>query len=656
MISGLLLVLCAGSLQAAPYNAKTEPLTEPQAQLLLQNKYQIREDGAVLAPADFQPVARADMPFVIQRLEGGQRLKALLQINIILNRSEGEKKLTLEERESIRKIVKDNWAVFNRKTRKNFRSYFTLQELELMDLVPLPKEVLAEPELKDQEAPIVPTEEAPLPAPAPAAPAVSEIPQAPAGRTSLPPAPAAAPKPAVAAPVVVAAPTSGSAPAVIVPAAPVPAAPAAAAPATAPAAAPKPAVAAPAAAPQPATAPAPAPAPAPPAPAVVAPVPAVVAATAAAVPPPAPPPAAFVPGSGAELPLGEVTAAAFEKFLEEAPYGREVKALLRLISERASFARNRVLNDVMADLPRIVIDPDQAGDRTYSRLIVGADGSPAIALNDGVVLVEKSRLFFGKTTAVLPRSAKVYSEAGLSVPALQALQAEAAPQRQESGPWGEASVYADGSRRASFTPEAQAGALLAELIRLDSRLRAWDASPYAVEFAARTAQWLFYDALASARGNDAFLDPPRRAAYRQWLAQPAAYHDMLILELSAGRNGTVDPRKVDLAAISEFDRGALRDCVPAAAAEAAYRDASARQARAADLDAYEASGLFSAESLAAARAAAAAAPAEPAPKSLCRPEWASEMAALPKSGAMLAEAVEAEKHLRQERESHVDKE
>jgi hypothetical protein len=330
--------------------------------------------------------------------------------------------------------------------------------------------------------------------------------------------------------------------------------------------------------------------------------------------------------------------------------------LLRLISEKASFARTRVLNDVMTVMPRIVIDHDLVGGRTYSRLITGADGSPSIALNDGIVLVEKPKLFFGATDILLPRSAKTYPEAGLPAPALQALQGEAVPRGQESGPWGGTSVYADGSRQASLTSDLQAGTLLAELVRLDSRLRAWDASPYATEVAARTAQLLFYDAVAYVRRGDAFLDPLTRMSYHQWLNQPAAYHDELLLSLSSGRNGTVDPRKADLAAISEFDRGALADCVKAAAAESSYRDATARQALSLDLAAYEASGLFGPESLAAARAAAAKVPGEPAPKTLCRPEWASEMAELPKAGAVLAEAIEAEKHMRQEKELHVDNE
>ena len=579
----------------APYNVKTEPLSDAQAQLLLQNKYQIREDGTVMAADGSQPMGRGDIPYVIQRLESGQRLKTLLQIDLILSRSEGEKNLTAEERESIRKIVKANWPLFTLKTRRNFRSYFSLQELELMDLAPLPKADLDEPELKDQEGIIesVPVVEQPV--------SVSSAPStADASVSVVLPAGVVLSTSAASAPVVAAV--------VFAPVAVASAAPAVAAPAFA--------------------------------------------AVPAGVSPLAAAPATPVVAPGLEPALVEVTAAAFEKFLEEAPYGREVKVLLRLISENASFARNRALNDVMTALPQIIIDPDRAGRRTYSRLVDGSEGAFTIAINNGVVQTGKSKLFFGTMTTLLPRSAKTYAEMGL--PAL-ALQSEAVPRKHEGGPWGDAAVYADGSRRVSFTPEVQAGALLAELVRLDSRLRAWDASPYAIEVVARTAQWIFYDALVSSRRSYAFLDPLTRISFHQWLDQPAAYHDELLLSLTAGRNGTVDPRKVDLTAVSEFNRRALVDCVNASAEESAYRDALARQARTLDLAAYEASGLFGSEGLSAARAAAVKAPAESAPKTLCRPEWASEMAALSKSGAMLGEAVEAEKRLRQGRESHAEK-
>jgi len=628
-LAGLVLGLWAGALpgpaaaEDAPYNVKTDTLTDTQTRLLLQNNYKIREDGTVMAVDGSQPMSRGDMPYVIKRLESGQRLKALLQIDLILSKSEGEKNLTAAERDSIRQSVKENWALFSLKARRNFRSYFSLQELELMDLVPLPGVDLQDPELKDQEASAEP---APSTATVAAAPAKIAVPVA--------AAPSAAAVLAASATIVVPVAAAPSAVAVLAASAtivvPVAAAPSAATVLATPATIVAPAAAAPSTAGVSRFVAVPAP------------------------PPPAAAPAALPP-SGAEPPLAEVTAAAFEKFLAEAPYGHEVKALLRLVSEQASFTRNRVLNDVMTALPQIVIDPDRAGERTHSRLVAGSDGAFAIALNNGVALLEKPKLLFGATTSLLPRAAKTYAELGLPVPALQALQGEAAPQKQERGPWGDTAVYADGSRRALCTPEDQAGALLADLVRLDSHLRAWDGSPYATEIVARTAQWLFYDAVAHARRGDAFLDPLTRASYHQWLTQPSVYHDHLLLGLTAGRNGTVDWRKVDLAAVSEFDRRALSDCVKSSAEESAYRDASARQARTLDLAGYEASGLFGAESLAVARAAAAQDPAEPASRALCRPEWASELAALPKSEAMLGQALDAEKHMRREREAHAEK-
>jgi hypothetical protein len=358
------------------------------------------------------------------------------------------------------------------------------------------------------------------------------------------------------------------------------------------------------------------------------------------------------PAIAAELPLVDIPVETFEKLLAQAPYGREVKELLRLISEKAPFSRNRVLNDVMSVLPRIVIDPDRAGSRLYSRLESAPDAAPLISLNSGVAMTEESRLFFGKTTTYLPGSAKAYAEAGLPAPDLQALKDAAAPREREAGPWGDTAVYHDGSRRASFTPETRAGVLLAELVRLDARLRKWDASAAAVETVARTAQLLFYRALAASRRSDDFLDPLLRAAYRQWLEEPTAYHDMLLLGLSSSRSGVADPRKAVLAAVSAFNRNALADCVHASAAEAAYRDVSARGSREAELRAYEETDLFSEASLDAARQAAARAPAEARPPTPCRPEWAAEMAALAKAGVVLGEAMEAEKRMRQEMDAH----
>ena len=575
----------------ALYSVKAEPLSDIDSRLLLKARYQVQPDGAVLQPDISTPVTHADMPYIVQRLESSQRLQVLVQIDLILSKSQGEKNLTDAERESIRNLLRENWPILTRKSRKDFRAYFPLRELETMDQVPLPQASLVEQDLKDQEV-------QPVPIPAPPAPAVSAPPAA-----NLPVAIPAAAMPqvqaavesALALPVAAAATVSTGTTAVMASTVTV------AAPITASTATP------------------------------------------AALPP-------AMPG------LGEVAAAEFERFLIEAPYGREGKAMLRLIAQYAPpFARRRVLNDLMTLFPRIALDPGRAGDHAYSRLIIGPDASASIVLTAGAILHEQ-RKFLGGSVMLLSRSSGAYAAAGLPAPGLQALQAEAAPTHNQNGAWGQASIYADGSQSVSFSVEAEAGYLLAELMRFDARLRGWDGSAYAVETVARDAQWLFYDALIAERRSDVFLDSETRDSYRQWLERPAEYYDDLLQSLTASRNGTVDPRKAGIAVVAEFDRQALVDCDKAAAAQASFRGLSARQARAGMLSDYEGSGLYEPERLSGARALPQTESGSAMTPGSCRTDLQSEIDALPKSEAVLKEAVAVERNWRRERgEAHAEK-
>jgi len=591
----------------ALYSVKAEPLSDIDSRLLLKARYQVQPDGTVLPPDVSTPVVHADMPYIVQRLESSQRLQVLVQIDLILSKSQGEKNLTDAERESIRSLLRDNWPILTRKSRKDFRAYFSLRELEKMDQVPLPQASLAEQDLKDQEAP-------PVPMPAPPSPAPPVLP------ASAPPAP---PTPAVSAP-----------PAVNLPAA----IPAADMPQVQAAVAPSPAlpVAAAAIVSTGTTA------------VMVSTVTVVAPITASTAVPAALPPA--LPG------LGEVAAAEFERFLTEAPYGREGKAMLRLIAQYAPpFARRRVLNDLMTLFPRIALDPGRAGDHAYSRLIISPKASASCVLTGGAILHEQ-RKFLGGSVMLLSRSSGTYAAAGLPAPGLQALQTEAAPIQTQNGAWGQASIYADGSQSVSFSVEAEAGYLLAELMRFDARLRGWDASAYAVETVARDAQWLFYDTLIAERQADAFLDPQTRESFQQWLYRPAEYYDDLLQSLTASRNGTVDPRKAGIAAVAEFDRQSLVDCNKTAAAQTSFRGLAARQARAGMLSDYEGSGLYEPERLSGARALPQAESGLAMTPVSCRTDLQLELDALPKSEAVLKEAVAVERNWRRERgETHAEK-
>lgn len=119
------------------YNVKATPLDDLSRELLLETGYVIREDGKIWDKIADSAVRLDEMSYLLSRLAGARRLKALLELNLILNRSEGEKKLTDAEREQVRALLRKHWAVFGVGTRKDFRGYFTNQELvEELDKIP----------------------------------------------------------------------------------------------------------------------------------------------------------------------------------------------------------------------------------------------------------------------------------------------------------------------------------------------------------------------------------------------------------------------------------------------------------------------------------------------------------------------------------------
>ncbi len=472
ILPSVLGVLCVAILplraeMLAVAHAPLASLMGSQIQLLIENRFRIQPNGSVIDPTTSKPVPSDELPFLLQSLEGRKRLQVLLQLDLILNKSEGEKHLTFEERESMRAILHANWSLFNLETRKNFRRYFSLEELESLDLIPLPKARLPEPELRDREAAPIATPPAPAvvvqPAPVPDAPVVQPTPMA-----AVPVAPAAV------IPSVVVAPPIPPITIVAQPA-PIPAAPAAAI---------TPAVVVP------------------PAPAV-----AVVAQPAPLVIAPPPPPAAPV----RSLAMRTISNEEFELFLKDAPYNKDVKALLRLIAAKAPFARLRVINDLMFAIPQITLDSERCGLQAYSRLVMDSPEKISITLNQGVFVHHKRVLFFNGVATILPLSAK-------------------AP---------------EGSQKVLYSTEQQAGSLLAELLRLDSRLRGWDSSPYAVESAARAAQALFYDVVAREAGNDSFLQGEMKSSYRLWRDWPIEYRDWLVDSLAAAHGeamSRMDPK------------------------------------------------------------------------------------------------------------------
>ena len=113
MRASLLVVLIAfsGILASAQsptseaYNARATPLDDVSRELLVETGYVIRDDGKVWDKIADNAVRLDEMSYLLSRLAGARRLKALLELNLILNRSEGEKRLTDAEREAVRKLL-----------------------------------------------------------------------------------------------------------------------------------------------------------------------------------------------------------------------------------------------------------------------------------------------------------------------------------------------------------------------------------------------------------------------------------------------------------------------------------------------------------------------------------------------------------------------
>ncbi|OGR86672.1 MAG: hypothetical protein A3J74_10285 [Elusimicrobia bacterium RIFCSPHIGHO2_02_FULL_57_9] len=503
------------------YNTRLNPFTKLQADLLLRNNYQVLPDGSVLTP-DGKPLRRSDMPYLFTRLQSAQRLKALLQLDILLNKSAGEKRLTKAEKEEFRKILRENWPHFTWRMRKHFKSYFTLQELENLNKNIPPGHNESALAMKDPEL-IFETQAAAASDSSPSQPA-SEIPL-PAG------APGLAPPKDVG---ILKAWTAPDEPAAI-PAGTVAGLPAGSAVPVSQATLP----------------------PAPDAPTAAAPI---------AIPigiAPAPLPG-VIPRTVAS-PLREILHDEFAQFLTDAPYSRDAKALLQLISDTTpDFARARALNAAISGLPLIVFDSHRSGGRARAALLVqenpSGEKSYAIALSPGPVLYKRKKLFFSGEAMLVSDSPQVYAALHIPFPRLQAAKRDAVALKEQADDWGQTRVYADESRRGTFSQQQQAGSLLRELLLLDAQRQGWDVSAYAAELFAATAQTLLYARFYLELKNDDFLDPEMRASFRQWRERPDEYRDYLVHSLSAGRIGILDARKGDPENQLRFNQEAWVSC------------------------------------------------------------------------------------------------
>ncbi|MFA6029583.1 MAG: hypothetical protein WC969_07005 [Elusimicrobiota bacterium] len=570
-----------------PYDLSTHPLETRDALLLTQSGYRFEKDR-VFAASSTVPIGREDLSFVLEDLRSRRRLQALLQIDMIFTRNGFQNDLPQEDREALRVIAKMYWGILPNPTRKDLKPYFSVQELEAMNIeMPVgPAPVPRAPRTYEAEDS---TAAAKAPAAAPlrvtkrsGPPLLLPEEPAPSATMSSLPFPAAFAPPAVAKVPAPAAPSAAAKPAPVeekpLPAPwaseekPLPA-PWAKAPVTAPL--PTPAAVAAAPAPVQATLPIPAPAPvvaaAPPAPIptpvpVPAPQPVAAAAPPAPIPTPVPVPApqpvvaAAPPATPVPAPHPVAAAAAeavpvyreassfspeeFKRFLAGAPYSREVKGLLELLAENAKEPERRIALGIVKDLiPSIALDSVQAGARERSILFerdkdLLRPGHGRIALSDGPVLLRWKKLF-NKRSVLLPDAVGWYAERGLRRPPLEAFGRENGAEREVEDEEGRLRAYRDGSWRLVFSKEQLAGELLASLMDADALLRGWPEGPH-VRLRSASARWRFWQTLTRVQGRTPALDRESALAFAEWIARPEDSADLFFLSGAPDERAAVE--------------------------------------------------------------------------------------------------------------------
>ena len=577
-----------GAASGSAYDAKASPLDELSRDLLSTNGYELREDGRIWDKISDAPVARDEMPYLLSHLAGARRLKALLGLNILLNRGEGGKTLTEAERESVREIVRNNWSVFGVGTRRDFRSYFSPQELEELDKIP-PRFDKTSPStsMKDPEpesitiAPPPPVSATPSPAAPPPASPTQQPPtptkvEAPPAVFEVPPAVVQAPTPPIPAPPVPTPPkTTPSLPPLLEHLSLKRPTPFAAVPLSTPTIKETP--------------------PAPPAPSKPelgvlrpwTPPPATVnvstPAVAVEVSSPAPAAVAPLPEPAPQPAAKTIGAEQYDRFVSEGPYSKESKALLQLIGQKApDYCLPLLRRTVVGAVVQVVLDGTRTGEGLRAGLSIDPtkpEAPPVIALSPGAIYVERKKGLFGaQRLLVLPESPSVYAELGVPVPEIDALRKDAAPARTDNGPWGAAKIFGDGSRRGSYSAQEQAGELLEQLLLLGLKREGLDFSVYAARRWAKTARLLLTARLKDDAGQDAFLDPDRRIELREWLERPEEADDKTMAAWTGSRLQVMDPRRATPEAERAYNSRAQGACVRTAL-EDALAAAGRRRAR-----------------------------------------------------------------------------
>jgi len=547
------------------FNQAQETLTELESRLLEQAGYKPEPDGTLRSPDTSKPVGSTELFYVLEDLRSRQRLRALLEIRIIYTRYPAGAGMSNDDQKTLRRIARENWPLFNYKTRGELSGFFSGKEKEELDAllpkrrssiqpgehpvsvalipesVPIPKDV----PLQTLAGPLMPLgiqagasglpDPPPPPEPVKPAPAAQGTPNAPIPELDVEQAPLPSDEELAEAALQALAPQEAaplSAPAEGPPAPAAAQAPGETAPSPAPGADPPLEALAPPAVPSPPL-PVPAPATIPVGTEPEAARPEFLAET--ADPPPAPVQVSrpVEPASQASR-YPEFDADAFQGFLETAPYGREIRPLLKLIAEHAPETERRIaLGALREKLPHIVADSVQAGDCSHSGWspVDGPGDRTRIALNDGAVLLRQKSVFSKGRAFLLPDSPESYAKLGMKPPSGLAFSREAASEKESSGDWGRTRLYKDGGMRLRRSAESMAASLFSELLLLDARERGWGEGFY-VRLWAEAAGFRFLQAYEKGSGRSPVLERDFQASFLEWLERPEDHFDFMLQTLN----------------------------------------------------------------------------------------------------------------------------
>jgi hypothetical protein len=235
----------------------------------------------------------------------------------------------------------------------------------------------------------------------------------------------------------------------------------------------------------------------------------------------------------------EISKEAANKFLAEAPYGHDVADLLKLIADHAPDDLRRSAFGVLTQfLPQVVIDSARTGNALRVDLRKLNDdpyqvASTLIVLNRGPLVLRERKFIFASNTFLMPSAHEFYTDRGATLPSMQAITLQNPALNSKEIRWGRLEEYSDGSERLRFSQPELAGTLLYALLKLDARLRHWDADLYRTELRSRSAEFRFWHTLRQETGNDLNLTLDLRTEFAQWLKSPGDYMDFVLQTMAA---------------------------------------------------------------------------------------------------------------------------